>query len=168
MHRLRHALAGLWDSLFDVNQPPARYVGRALLLDLPLSVPVAILVGLAFPREAPDFSHMSVGWMLPLLCVVGPLLETVLMAVIFSLLRVATQRKAVLVALSTLIWMGLHSLGAAAHGLGIAWCFFILSMCYLNWEQRSLGHAFWITTALHGAHNLPFALLLMADRLMQP
>jgi hypothetical protein len=103
--------------------------------------------------------------MLPALCLIAPLVETLMMAVIFALLRLITRQVVPLAILSTFIWMGLHSLGAPAHGLGIFWLFLLLSICYLRWETRSLGHAFWMTAALHALHNLPFGLLLLYDQL---
>lgn len=157
-------LAGLWSSLFDITQPPARYIGRALVLDLPVTLLLATLVGLTIPKHGPDFSHIPNALVLPMLCVIGPLIETVMMMLFFCVLRFATRRMAYLVILSTLIWMGLHSLGAPAHGLGIFWMFLILSICYLCWETRSRSHAFWMTAALHALHNLPFALLFLASK----
>lgn len=164
MQRLKAVLAALWDSLFDINQPPVRYLGRALCLDIPITLVLAVLVGLTLPDDGPDFTSIPITMMLPVMCILAPLLETVLMVVIFTLLRLVTRRMAYLAILSTLIWMALHSIGAPAHGLGVAWTFLILSICYLRWETHSLGHAFWMTAALHALHNLPFAVLLLVAR----
>lgn len=166
MEKLLSLPAALWDSLFDVHQSRTRYLGRALLLDLPVTFAIGALVSLAVPGDGPDFSGISPAMMLPLLCLLAPLIETAMMAVIFALLRVVTRQKVTLAILSTLIWMGLHSLGVPAHGLGIFWSFFIMSICYLSWETRSLGHAFWMTAALHALHNLPPALLLLLGKFL--
>lgn len=165
MEKLLSLPAVLWDSLFNVHQPRTRYLGRALLLDLPVTFAIGALVALAVPGDGPDFTGISAAMLLPLLCVIAPLTETVMMAVIFALLRLITRQIVPLAILSTLIWMGLHSLGTPAHGLGIFWSFFIQSICYLRWETRSLGHAFWMTAALHALHNLPPALLLLSGKI---
>lgn len=165
MKKLRSLLAALWDSLFDINQHPARYLGRALLLDLPIALPVAMGVGLAFPDLGPDFSRLPPGLLLPMVCLVGPAIETLLMGLIFFLLRRVMHQTVPLVMASTLCWVVLHSLGAPAHGLGIFWPFLIFSICYLSWEKRSWKHAFGMTWLLHALHNLLPGIVLLIDLL---
>ena len=165
MIKFRASLAGLWHSLFDIDQPPARYLGRALLIDLPFSIPLAFLIGWLVPGKAPDFGQPSVPTLLFGACVFAPVVETLLMILLFGLLRLMTQRLSILVPISALVWAGLHSLTAPAWGLGVLWPFFLFSLCYLRWETRSRAHGFGMTAALHALHNLPPVLMLVTGRL---
>jgi hypothetical protein len=167
MIRLPPALTALWRSLFDNSQHPARYLARALLVDLPVTLPIAALVTLVAPTHGPDFSklsHLSSTAVLFTLCVLAPVVETLIMTLLFSVLRLAVRRFTHLAMISTLFWAGLHSLSAPAHGLGIFWPFLIFSLCYLTWETKSRKHAIGMTALLHACHNLLPALAIIADR----
>jgi hypothetical protein len=164
MRRLPAWLAALWASLFDITQSRTRYLGRALLLDLPISLPISLLVGLAFPSKPPALVNEPVPNLIIGACVVGPVIETLMMILIFAGLRLVVKRTAVLALWSALIWAGLHSLATPAWGLGILWPFLILSISYLSWETRSRIHAFWMTTALHALHNLVLCAMIIISR----
>lgn len=155
---------GLWRSLFDTGQTKFAYLGKALLLDLPLCVAVGAIVGLFMSDPGPDFSKYSPAQLLFLLCIFAPFVETGLMMLIFGVLRWFTKRGELMVAFSVIIWALLHSTSHPLWGLGIAWPFLLFSVCYLNWEKRSRSHAFLMTAAFHGLHNSFLALLLLLGR----
>ncbi|HLP25454.1 MAG TPA: hypothetical protein VK477_07245, partial [Acidobacteriota bacterium] len=69
--------------------------------------------------------------------------------------------------LSVIVWALLHSTSHRLWGVGIAWPFLLFSVCYLNWEKRSRSHAFLMTAAFHGLHNLVLALLLLLGRALE-
>lgn len=155
---------GLWHSLFDTGQNKFAYLGKALLLDLPLSLAVAAIIGLLSSGPGPDFSKYGPAELLFLLGVFAPLIETGMMMLIFGVLRWFTKREPILIAFSVVIWAVLHSTSHALWGVGIAWLFLLFSVCYLNWEKRSRSQAYLMTAAFHGLHNLFIAVLVLLDR----
>jgi hypothetical protein len=155
---------GLWRSLFDTTQNKAAYLGKALLLDLPLCLVVAVIIGFLSSDPGPDFSKYGPAQLLFALCVFAPLVETGMMMLIYGVLRWFTKRGEILVALSVIAWALLHSTSHRLWGISIAWPFLLFSVCYLNWEKRSRSHAFLMTAAFHGLHNLFLALLLFVGR----
>lgn len=155
--------AGLWHSLFDTGQNKFAYLGKALLLDLPVCLAVAVVIGLLSSEPGPDFSKYGPAELLFLLGVFAPLIETGMMMLIFGVLRWFTKREPILIALSVVIWALLHSASHPLWGAGIAWPFLLFSVCYLNWGKRSRSQAYLMTAAFHGLHNL-FAVLLLLSR----
>lgn len=158
---------GLLRSLFDTGQNKFAYLGKALLLDLPLGLTVGAIIGLLSSEPGPDFSKYGPVALLFLLCVVAPLVETGMMLLIFGVFRWFTKREEILVALSAFVWALLHSTSHRLSGLGVFWPFFLFSICYLNWEKRSRSHGFLMTAAFHALHNLFLASLLLLGRALE-
>ena len=126
-------------------------VGAALTLagSLLLSA-VATLFAPALAK--PDFAMRGPVVFL-LLFLFAPLIETLIMAAVLSLLvRFVTPTAAVLT--SALLWGIAHSLQAAAWGLVIWWPFVIFSTLYLVWRERSVLAAVGVATATHALQNL--------------
>ena len=156
-------LAFLPNFLFATDEVKARYVSRAWALALVPSLILTIIVSMALPAaEAPEF-NIDGPTMLLLIVVIGPLIETLLMAIPLLLLnRLAGPGPAVVG--SALLWGVLHSLQAPVWGLVIWWPFLILSTAFLTWRSRGLTIAVLMVTAIHGLHNsVPAALLLLTD-----
>jgi hypothetical protein len=157
-------ITAFWRSLSDCNQPRVRYLGRALLADLP----VAYAVGLALNRVT------GTGWPQPSLddlprlffglCIRAPILETFAMGVIIWVLRRFMTRTEYIPWVTALICAGLHSLAKPLWGIEIFWSFVIFSLCYVTWEKKSLAQAFCMTAVLHALHNLLPTLVLIAVR----
>jgi len=100
----------------------------------------------------PDFAMRGMTVFL-LLFLFAPLVETLMMAAVLSLLaRFLSPTLAVLV--SAALWGIAHSLQAAAWGLVIWWPFVIFSMLYMVWRQRSVIAALGVATATHALQNL--------------
>lgn len=154
-------LAGFWRSLSDCNQPRIRYLGRALLADLPLTCAVSLFLywitqtsWAGIPRE--DLPRLVVG-----LCLISPIVETFGMAVIIWALRHVMARTEYIPLATALVCAGFHSAVRPLWGIEIFWSFLIFSRCYTAWEKKSLLNAFWMTALLHALHNLVPALALV-------
>jgi len=88
-----------------------------------------------------------------LLVLFAPLVETLIMAVMLSLLaRFLNPTAAVLS--SALLWGVAHSLQAPVWGLVVWWPFVIFSALYMVWRQRSVAAAIGVATATHLLQNL--------------
>ncbi len=94
-----------------------------------------------------------------LLILFAPLVETLIMAGVLSLLaRFLTPTHAVLA--SALLWGIAHSLQAAVWGLVIWWPFLIFSTLYMVWRERSVWAALGVVTTTHALQNLLPALAI--------
>lgn len=157
-------LVGFWRSLSDCNQPKVRYLGRALLADLPVAFAVKLILDRMTGTTAPDFP----GEALPLLflaqCVFSPIVETAGMAVVIWVLRRVMLRTEYVPFVTALIAALLHSLAKPLWGIEIFWSFVIFSLCYTAWEKKSLLQAFWMTAILHALHNLVPTVALVIER----
>ncbi|HXH52762.1 MAG TPA: CPBP family glutamic-type intramembrane protease [Sphingomicrobium sp.] len=95
-----------------------------------------------------------------MLVIFAPLVETLIMAGILTLLlRFTAPATAVLV--SAALWGIAHSLMAPAWGLVIWWPFLVFSTLFVTWRQRSLLAALAVPATVHALQNLPPALLLL-------
>ena len=126
-------------------------VGAALTLAGSLAL--SALAGLFAPTLAtPDFAMRGATVFL-LLFLFAPLVETLIMAAVLSLLaRFLSPTLAVLA--SAALWGITHSLQAAAWGLVIWWPFVIFSTLYMVWRERSVMAALGVATATHALQNL--------------
>ena len=126
-------------------------IGAALTLAGSLALS-AIATHVTPTLEKPDFALKGplAFW---LLFAFAPLVETLIMAAVLSLLiRFLSPTNAVLV--SALLWGLAHSSQAAAWGLVIWWPFVIFSTLYLVWRERSVWAALGVATATHALQNL--------------
>lgn len=126
-------------------------VGAALTLAGSLAL--SAMATLFAPALAtPDFAMRGTTVFL-LLFLFAPLVETLIMAMLLSVLaRVLSPTAAVLV--SAGLWGIAHSLQAAAWGLVIWWPFVIFSTLYMVWRERSVLAALGIASATHALQNL--------------
>ena len=153
--------------------PPFTYLPRALteprsvpasvafgwLAAFPLSIAIAALVyAIAPAAQGPEF---EVGGTVAILALVvfSPVLETLIMGGMLSLLlRFLPPRLAVLA--SAIGWGVAHSLAAPIWGLIIWWPFLIFSTQFVTWRQRSLGLALAVPMLTHALQNLGPSLLI--------
>jgi len=154
---------------------PVRFLPRYLLE--PRNAALAILVGWLTAFMPSILLGAAVGGLLPnlgqpqlpmtnefalvLVVVVAPLIETLIMAAVLSLLLLLFP-STVAVLISALGWGVAHSLAAPAWGLVIWWPFLIFSVLYVTWRQRSLAAALAVPAATHALQNTLPALLLLA------
>ena len=126
-------------------------VGAALTLAGSLALS-AIATSFAPTLATPDFAQRGPTAFL-LLFAFAPLVETLIMAAVLSLLaRFLSPTIAVLV--SAALWGIAHSVQAAAWGLVIWWPFVIFSTLYMVWRERSVLAALAVATATHALQNL--------------
>lgn len=95
--------------------------------------------------------------------ILSPILETLMMWPILAVLQRILPNKSpfMIAALSAGVWAVLHSLAAWIWGLVIFWPFFLFSLCFLNWQKRSIWLALGITMTCHALHNsVPFLAML--------
>ena len=142
--------------LFDNRTSMPRYVLRAGLISfLPSMVIVVILAALGIMDEqsSPDFEGSAL-LLLLMIVLIGPPIETLLMAPILWVPSRITKRQIPLAAMSACVWAVLHSLLAPAWGLGVIWPFFVFSCAYLTWRKRSFWRAILVTSCVHSLQNL--------------
>lgn len=162
--RTRDTARRLWEALF-VPSRPARYAGIWLLADLPLSVAIAWLLSRIAGVSDPTFPGVSWTRIVLVMCVMVPLIETAVLAVVIEGLRLMLRSVIAIALASAVLAALLHSLATPLWGFAIAWTFFLQAVCYQTWRQRSWLAAFSFTAALHALHNLYPALQLGLERL---
>jgi membrane protease YdiL (CAAX protease family) len=144
-----------------VPERPFTYVLLAWALAVIPSLLLSALVTSMVPGQGPQIPEMSAGFMLFMLVLFAPVIETLIMgAVLLVLDRLFGFLPAVL--LSAIGWGIAHSLQAPAWGLVIWWPFLIFSLCFLVWKQRSMALAFAVPVAVHALQNSLPALLLVS------
>ena len=142
--------------LFDNRTSMLRYVLRAGLISFLPSMVIALGLaasGIMTEQSGPTFEGNPL-FVLPMIVLIGPPIETLLMAPILWILSFLTKRDVPLAAMSACVWAGLHSLLAPAWGLGVIWPFFVFSCAYLTWRKRSFWRAILVTSCVHSLQNL--------------
>ncbi len=151
--------------LRNTDRPIPTYVWHAWLIEfIPTIVILAPVLALFGPRmpEAADSvlpSLMTPMWFW-IAIVMAPWTETLIMWLILLLLRLILGNTMWVPVASGLIWGNLHALGGQQWGVSQIWGFFVLSVCFLEWEKRSEGLAFLVTGLLHMWGNLVIFLSL--------
>lgn len=154
-------LVGFWRSLSDCNQPRVRYLGRALLADLPVAFAVSLALDWITHTSWPEFPGEALPRLFLALCVFSPIVETFGMAIIIWVLRHVITRTGYIPWVTALICALLHTLARRLWGIEIFWSFVIFSYCYTAWDKKSGLQAFWMTATLHALHNLVPTLALV-------
>jgi hypothetical protein len=129
----------------------------AFLIKIIITLPAALFVttGTTDMGMASLIEAMGLPLTLAVVAVVTPLVETAIGQWLpIRLGRLVTQRWPILIAVSCLVFGGLHALAGLlgvltgmATGLVLAWSF-------LRWEDVSRWRAYWVTSSIHGLHNL--------------
>ncbi len=135
----------------------------AILIGWLLSFGGSVLLSLTAQQFAPELAKpefaLSGPAMFLLLTVFAPVIETLIMALVLTLLaRFMAPTAAVLA--SALLWGTAHSLQAPVWGLIIWWPFLIFSTLYLVWRQRGLLIGLAVAATAHALQNLGPALIV--------
>jgi membrane protease YdiL (CAAX protease family) len=141
------------------------YVLKAWLLVLIPSLLLSVTVSVSIPSaEGPDLP-ISGPAMIALIALLGPFLETLIMAaVLIGLRRFVGPGAAAW--LSAIAWGLAHSWGATTWGLVAWWPFLIFSTVFLVWRERGFWTAVLTVTAIHALQNsFAVALLLAGPKL---
>ena len=101
---------------------------------------VAALMGISLEAYLPDIKIDSI-FMLIIVVIVAPLIETLILAVFFMLIprRLGLVKRAII---SAILWGILHALSAPLWFIGVIFSFFVFSCGYLVWRQKSFACAF--------------------------
>lgn len=154
-------LAFLPRFLFRPEGPRAAYVLKAWLLVLLPSILLSLVVNVSVPSaEGPELP-LSGPLMVALVTLIGPFLETLIMAAVLLALRPFVGFGPAVV-LSSVGWGLAHSAAAAIWGLVIWWPFLIFSIAFLTWRRRSFWSGIVIVTAIHALQNSFAVALLLA------
>ena len=144
--------------IFEARRPILAIPVAWLTTLVPSILLGAIVTTLLPALEQPKLA-LDTGTALFLVAVFAPVVETLIMAgVLTLLLRFFPPVAAVLA--SSIGWGIAHSLAAPAWGLVIWWPFLIFSILFVTWRQRSLLAALAIPAVVHGLQNLLPALLV--------
>jgi hypothetical protein len=73
---------------------------------------------------------------------VAPVVETLILAALVSLLRRAIRQPALIAAVSAIIFGSLHALVEVLWFFGTVWSFFVFTCAYLAWRSDSFRSAF--------------------------
>ena len=141
--------------LFDDQIPMWKYILRTGLIRLVPSLIIVLILGLTgviSEQTGPEFKGPAIGLFVTLV-IIGPPLETLLMAGALWILSFITKRQIRLAVISAFVWAGVHSLIAPTWGLGVIWPFFVFSCSYLNWRRRSWWRAILVTSCVHSFQN---------------
>jgi hypothetical protein len=110
----------------------------------------------ALQKPAREIARRSV-W---ITLVVAPLVETVILAAVVTVLARFIRNANIVAAISALAWAGLHAAFYPLWFFGVVWSFFVFSRGYLAWQPVSYKHAF-------GAAAVPHALVNSSALLLQ-
>jgi hypothetical protein len=152
--------------LFDNRISMRKYVLRAGLISFLPSMMIAVVLaaaGIMTEEGGPTFEGNPL-FVLPMIVLIGPPIETLLMVPILWILSFFTKREVPLAAMSACVWAGLHSLLAPAWGLGVIWPFFVFSCSYLTWRRRAFWRAILVTSCVHSLQNLLPGIIAVATQ----
>jgi hypothetical protein len=150
--------------LFDNQIPMWKYILRTGLISLVPSLFFVLILGLTgviSEETSPEFEGSGIGLFVTLV-VIGPLLETLIMAGGLWILSFIIKRQIKLAVISAFIWAVVHSLIAPVWGLGVIWPFFVFSCSYLNWRRRSWWRAILVTSCVHAFQNFLPSIVVVA------
>lgn len=152
---------------FNIRGPMWKYIIRMWLIALVPSIAFAIILeatGILTQENGPDLSGGMPAWGMFLgIVVISPVVETLIMCVVFKVLSFTKKGRYALAVMSCVVWAGLHSLASPPWGLTVAWPFFIFSCSYLAWRRRSWWHAVSVTCLIHMLQNLLPGIVLFVD-----
>ncbi len=147
-------MARILQILRNTDQGIARYVLLAWVIEvIPSIIIAALTTALDMPgpppaRRGPFWDEMMGS------VVVAPFVETLLLGLILRLLTFFVTNTLRVAAISALTWGILHGIYSLARGLTVLWPFFVDSVCFLEWQKKSLSRAITVTALIHGFHNL--------------
>jgi len=156
--------------LRNTDQPIPSYIWRAWLvayipslLLATITAQLVLVVGLGGSQHS-QLNPSPLVLVLALL-LISPWLETLLMWPILSILKRVIQNTVFVALASGTIWGILHSTWSLMWGFIVWWPFFVFSVCFLEWEKKSIGRAITVTALVHTCQNVGPAIMLTMKRL---
>ena len=137
------------------SEPWWKYIPIVFLIAFIPSALISLALNLVFRPEAPmDLGELSIPLVLSLV-LLAPLLETLIMWPIVSIIQRFIPGQAVVTAIvSAAVWGIFHGIQAPVWGLTVAWSFFIFSLCFVTWKKLSVFWAIGYVTSIHAMQNL--------------
>ena len=138
--------------LFDTEQGYLKYIFKSFLLAIVIAIPVALILYTIFPNaDSVDINFAKIGFYV---VVIGPILETLGMLLIFKIIQIFTKDTMSICLVSAFIWAVFHSLITPLHGLVIFSTFLIYSIAFKVWEKQSVLAGFTVVLLIHMLNNL--------------
>ncbi|MDM0028118.1 hypothetical protein [Variovorax saccharolyticus] len=126
---------------------PSLFISGLLLLVLKLA-------GVETLRLLPSFSLQLTWTWLAKVVLIGPILETIVLAVGIWILRWFVKRPTHLAGVSAVLWGIMHGLDGPIRAFGTGWSFFVFSAAYISWRQQSRIRAYLAALIPHSLANL--------------
>lgn len=151
--------------LRNTDRPIPDYVWHAwFIMEIPsilIAVTVIALFGTRLSAETETLlPHFVTSPQFGISLVVAAWKETLIMWPILFLLRRILGNTIWAPVVSGLIWGGIHASGGEQWGVSQIWSFFVLSVCFLEWEKKSKGLAILVTGLVHMCANMINFLLM--------
>lgn len=163
--------------LLTTLETPAPSLARYILRAAPLSLlPSLAIVGLAiapfrwlgFDTTFPADPAPASLWLdLVGIVMVGPMLETLCLALVLALLGLSALPERGRAVVAALFWAALHGLFHPLWFFGSVWGFFVFSIAFLTWRRVSYRHALVAASSVHGLHNLAVVALAYGWHLIE-
>ncbi len=158
-----------WESVLSIlrntDQPMTSYVWRAWLISTiptflilgPIAGGMALLMGYTPPKL-----DLPLGFLIFAVLFFAPFVESLMMLPILWVLKRLIRNPLWVAVASAVIWGVLHGLHNLVQGVVITWAFFVLSLCFLEWEKKSKLTGIGVTALVHMCHNtLPLCALAL-------
>ena len=152
-------------ALRNTDRPILVYVWQAWLIDcipsILIGAPVLALLGPRLPAaDDIPLAALVTSPRFGVMLVLSAWTETLVMWPILFLLGRTLGNTIWVPVVSGLIWAAIHASGGAQWGVSKIWSFFVLSVCFLEWERKSKGLAILVTGLVHMYGNIIAFLLL--------
>jgi hypothetical protein len=140
-----------------------RITGEGLLASIILIGAASIFIRL---DQRTDLKRMSALQLIVVVCVVAPIVETLLLQTLpVAIMRACRQRFWIQVIAATGPFAALHFPVSFSTGIGAGLAGgFYFAFTYVHWREKSLAHAIWMTAATHAARNILVVTLLLLAR----
>ena len=152
--------------LLQPTVPLLQYLACAAPLALAGSMVVILSVALMLMLFGVDFESIEspdAGDSILMIALIGPIIETFLLAGGVKLLQKETKLSPVGIATTSAILWGLfHGLFAPIWFFGVVWSFFVFTCGYIAWRKVSLKHALAAAFVPHAVNN---SLILLTSSL---
>lgn len=96
-----------------------------------------------------------------LLILLAPMLETYMMRFIFYVVGKISKTQTKINIIASISWGVMHW-NSGSWGLHAVWAFFVMGICFLRLQKRSMQHALYVTMIIHAIFNaLSYAIYLL-------
>ncbi len=142
----------MFSFLFHTNQSKIGYVVKSYILHACVTFPLVLGAYYIWGSEFADLDGRQESSLL-FLIILAPAVETLLMVPILKLIQIFNFDVVMTSVISALTWGVAHTLNSVLNGFGVLFLFFVLSISYLTWRQKSFKAAFRVTFGIHALNN---------------